>query len=156
MQGKKVSTTATVLAQVMTPESANPAGTVHGGIIMKLIDEAGGVAAYRHARANVTTASIDRLDFHAAVHVGDLLTLKASLNFTGRTSMDVGVRVEAENLVTGEVRHAASARLTYVALDAAGKPCPVPPLVMENEDDLRRGRAAQQRRRARSASASRP
>jgi len=149
MDGKRVKDTRAVLAQVMTPESANPAGTVHGGIIMKLIDEAGGVAAYRHARSNVATASIDRLDFHGAVRVGDLLTLKASLNFVGTTSMDVGVRVETEDLLTGEVRHTASAHLTYVALDKAGKPKPVPPLIMEDEEDLRRGRAAQKRRELR-------
>ena len=151
MDAKKVRDTEAVLAQVMTPESANPAGNVHGGVIMKLIDEAGGVAAYRHARCNVATASIDRLDFRGAVHVGNLLTLKASLHYAGRTSMDVGVRVEAEDLVTGEVRHTATARLTFVAVDAEGKPRQVPPLILETEEERRRGNDAHKRRETRRA-----
>jgi acyl-CoA hydrolase len=118
MEGKKVSESAVILAQVMTPQDANPAGNVHGGVIMKLIDEAAGVAAHKHARCNAATASIGRLDFHEAVRVGDLLSLRSCLQFVGTSSMDVGVRVEAEDLLTGEVRHVASAHLTYVALDA--------------------------------------
>jgi len=149
MQGKKVSESTVVMAQLMTPEDANPAGNVHGGVIMRLIDNAGGTAAARHARSNVVTASIDRLSFHSPVFIGDFVTMKASLNMVGKSSMEVGVRVEAENLITGEVRHTASAYLTFVALDAQGRPAPVPPLILQNEDQRRRNREAQARRRTR-------
>jgi acyl-CoA hydrolase len=149
MEGKRVQDSSVVLAQLMTPLEANPAGNVHGGIIMKLIDEAAGVVACRHARTNVTTASIDRLDFHDAVHIGSLLFFRASLNLVGRSSMEVGVRVDAENLLTGEIRHTASAYLTYVALDDRGRPHNVPPLILETEEDIRRNREAQVRRETR-------
>ncbi|MEW5736537.1 MAG: acyl-CoA thioesterase [Thermodesulfobacteriota bacterium] len=139
------------LAHVMQPADANPAGNVHGGVIMKLIDNAAGVAAARHARANVVTASIDRLDFHNPVYVGDLVTLMASINLTGRTSMEVGVRVESENLLTGARRHTASAYLTFVALDPAGKPHPIPQLVAVTDDQKRRQNEAEERRAARLA-----
>ena len=149
MEGKKVSDSALLMAQLMTPQDANPAGNVHGGVIMKLIDNAGGAAAYRHARSNVVTVSIDRLSFHHPVFVGDLVTCKASLNMVGSTSMEVGVRVEAENLITGEVRHTASAYLTYVALNADSKPKVVAPLILESEADERRHRRALARREMR-------
>jgi uncharacterized protein (TIGR00369 family) len=150
MEGKKVSESAVLTAQFMTPQDTNPAGNVHGGVVMKLIDEAGGAVAFRHARSNVVTASIDRLSFHHPIFVGDLVTLKASVNMVGRTSMDVGVRVEAENLITGQVRHTASAYLTYVALDANLKPKPVAPLILEGKDDERRFRQALARKEIRS------
>jgi len=101
MEGKRVNDSRVVMSQMMSPQDANVAGNVHGGVIMKLIDTAAGVVAIRHARSNVVTASIDRLDFHHPTFVGDLLTLRASLNFVGRTSMEVGVRVETENLISG-------------------------------------------------------
>jgi uncharacterized protein (TIGR00369 family) len=135
----------------MIPQDANPAGNVHGGVIMKLIDTAAAVAATRHARSNAVTASIDRLDFHHPVYVGDLLFLKASLNMTGKTSMEVGVRVEAENVITGEVRHTASAYLTFVSLDENGRPREVPPLLVETEEEVRRNREARIRKEARLA-----
>ena len=146
MKGKKVSESTVLMAQLMTPEDANPAGNVHGGVIMKLIDNAGGSVAARHARSNVVTASIDRLHFHNPVYIGNLITLKAGINMVGKTSMEVGVRVEAENLLTGEVRHTASAYLTYVALDPGSKPMKVPPLIIENDDQARRCKEAQARR----------
>jgi len=149
MSGKTVGSTRVVVAQQMNPQDANPAGNVHGGVIMKLIDTAAGAVAARHARMNVVTASIDRLDFHNPVYVGDLLTLKASLNLAGRSSMEVGVRVESENLFTGEIRHTASAYLTFVALDGMGKPVDVPPLILKEEAEIRRNREAQARRAAR-------
>ena len=139
------------MAQSMMPEHTNPYGNVHGGVIMKLIDEAAGVCAIRHARNNAVTASIDSLDLRTPVYVGELLLLKASVNLVGRTSMEVGVRVEAENLRTGEIRHTASAFLTFVALDDNGRPCPVPPLIMETEEQQRRNRDAAERRRIRLA-----
>lgn len=151
MEGKKVSESRMVLSQLMNPEDANPAGNIHGGAIMKLIDTAAGVAALRHARAHVVTAAIDRLDFHYPVFIGDLLTLKASLNFVGRTSMEVGVRVETENLVTGSKRHTASAYLTYVALDRNNRPIPLLPLVLETDEDKHRNREAAARRDTRLA-----
>ena len=149
MEGKKVSESALLMAQLMSPQDANIAGNVHGGVVMKLIDNAGGAVAYRHARSNVVTVSIDRLSFTHPVFVGDLVTFKASINMAGTTSMDIGVRVEAENLITGEVRHAASAYLTYVALDADSKPKAVAPLILENAEQERRFRQALARRNIR-------
>ncbi len=151
MNAKSVKDSSVIMAQMMIPQDANPAGNVHGGVVVKILDEAAGVVAARHARSNVVTASIDRMDFHHPIFVGDLLFFKASLNFVGRTSMEIGVRVEAENLLTGEVRHAASAYLTYVALDEHGKPNMVPQLLLETEDDRRRNREAGARRQIRLA-----
>jgi acyl-CoA hydrolase len=146
MEGKRVKDSSVVMAQMMIPQDANPAGNVHGGVVVKILDEAAGVVAARHARSNVVTASIDRMDFHNPVFVGDVLFFKSSLNLVGRTSMEIGVRVEAENLITGEVRHAASAYLTYVALDQNGKPRDVPPLILETDEDRRRNTEAKRRR----------
>ena len=146
MQGKTVNESSVIMTQVMTPQDVNLAGNVHGGVIMRLVDTAGGLVAVRHTRANVVTASIDRLDFHHPVFAGDLVTLRASLNLVGRTSMEVGVNVQAENPKTGEVNHTASAYLTYVALDESRKPMEVPPLTLETEEQRRRNREAQVRR----------
>jgi uncharacterized protein (TIGR00369 family) len=151
MEGKKVSESRVFIGQVMNPENANPAGNVHGGDIMKLIDTAGGVAATRHARAHVVTASIDQLDFHHPVYIGDLLILKSSVNFVGKTSMEVGVRVEAENPITGETRHTGSAYLTFVALDPEKRPMQLPSLVLETEEDRHRNADAAERRQRRLA-----
>jgi len=151
MEGKRIRDSSVVIAQMMIPQDANPAGNIHGGVIMKLIDTAAGVAASRHARSSVVTASIDRLDFHCPVYIGDLVFFRASLNLVGRTSMEVGVKVESENLLTGEVRHTSSAYLTYVALDAKGRPHEVPPLILETEEDIRRNRKAKIRRETRLA-----
>jgi acyl-CoA hydrolase len=151
MEGKRVKDSSVTMAQMMIPQDANPAGNVHGGVVVKIIDEAAGVVAARHARSNVVTASIDRMDFHHPVFVGDVLFFKASLNLVGRTSMEIGVRVEAENLITGEVRHAASAYLTYVALDQHGKPREIPPLILETEEEMRRNSEAKARREIRLA-----
>lgn len=149
MNGKTVKETSVTMAQVMLPQDANPAGNVHGGVVMKLIDTAAAVVASRHARSNTVTASLDRLDFHHPVFVGDLLFLKASINMAGRTSMEIGVRVEAENFITGEVRHTSSAYLTFVALDENSRPKAVPPLVFENDDEIRRNREALMRKKMR-------
>jgi len=151
MEGKRVQDSTVTMAQMMIPQDANPTGNVHGGVVVKILDEAAGVVAARHARANVVTASIDRMDFHHPIFVGDLLFFKASLNLVGRTSMEIGVRVEAENLLTGEVRHAASAYLTYVALDEHGRPKEVPHLILDSEEDRRRNREALKRREVRLA-----
>lgn len=149
MEGKRVRDSSVITAQMMIPQDANPAGNVHGGVVVKHIDEAAGVVAARHARSNVVTASIDRLDFHLPIFVGDLLFFKASLNYVGRTSMEIGVRVEAENLMTGVVSHAASAYLTYVALDQQGQPTRVPALVLDTDEEHRRHREAKARREMR-------
>jgi len=151
MEGKTVSESSVVMAQQMNPQDANPAGNVHGGVLMKLIDTAAGAVAVRHSRSNAVTASIDRMDFHNPVFVGDLVTLQASLNFVGRTSMEVGVRVVSENLFSGEKRHTVSAYMTFVALDRNGKPLELPPLVLETNDEKRRNRDAKARRAARLA-----
>lgn len=149
MNPKTVKESTITIVQQMTHQDANLAGNVHGGTIMKLIDNTGGIVASRHAGCLVVTASIDRLDFHSPVYIGDLLRLKASINYVGTTSMEVGVRVEAENFITGEVRHTASAYLTFVALDEKGNPKRVPPLLPESEDERRRYQEAEIRRKKR-------
>jgi len=135
---KPVSASRLVLAQVMTPLDANITGNVHGGNIMKLADEAAGVVAIRHSGSNCVTATVDRFDFHAPVYVGNLVTVKASLNHVGRTSMEIGVRVEAEDLRTGRRTHTNSCYITMVAIDADGKPTEVPRLILETDEDRRR------------------
>ncbi len=149
MNPKTVKESTITIVQQMTHQDANLAGNVHGGTIMKLIDNTGGIVASRHAGCLVVTASIDRLDFHSPVYVGDLLRLKASVNYVGTTSMEVGVRVEAENFITGQVRHTASAYLTFVALNENGMPKKVPPLQPETEDEKRRYHEAEIRRNKR-------
>ncbi len=149
MQGKKVKDSSILLAQVMNPQDANPAGNVHGGVIMKLIDTAAGAAAVKHSRSNCVTASIDRLDFHHPVFIGDLVTLKAGVTYTGKSSMEVGVRVESQNLLTGDIRHTVSAYMTFVALDKNAKPIAIPPLILETPEEQRRNHEAQSRRETR-------
>ena len=149
MRGKRVKESSILLAQVMNPQDANPAGNVHGGAIMKLIDTAAGAAAVKHSRSNCVTASIDRLDFHHPVFIGDMVTLKAGVTYTGKSSMEVGVRVESQNLLTGEIRHTVSAYMTFVALDKNGRPTAIPPLILETPEELRRNREAQSRRETR-------
>ncbi len=148
---KRVGESRVEMAQAMFPFDANQAGNVHGGTIMKLIDTAAGIAAHRHCRTNVVTAAMDRLDFHQPVFVGELVVLRASINYVGKTSMEVGVRVEAENLMTGEVRHTNSAYLTMVSLEDNRKPTPVPTIVPHTDDEKRRfeeGRIRAQQRKA--------
>jgi uncharacterized protein (TIGR00369 family) len=149
VEAKRIDESAIEMVQQMSHQDANLAGNVHGGVIMKAIDTTAGIVAARHAGSNVVTASIDRLDFHSPVYVGDILRLKASLNFAGRTSMEVGVRVEAENFITGVVRHTASAYLTFVSLDAQGRPMKIPELVIETDEQKRRNAEAAARRNLR-------
>jgi len=125
---------------------ANVSGNVFGGSILRLIDEVASIVAFRHARKNVVTASIDRMDFFSPVFIGDLLRLNASINYVHTTSMEIGVRVEAENPVSGQVRHTGTCFLTYVALDKEGKPTPVPALKLETDDEKRRWTEAEIRR----------
>jgi acyl-CoA hydrolase len=118
---------------------------------MRHIDGVAGVVAARHARSNVVTASIDRLDFHGPLFIGNLIILKASVNMVGRTSMEIGVRAEAEDILSAQLRHIASAYLTFVALDENGRPKEVPPLILESKDEKRREREARARRKMRLA-----
>jgi len=131
--GKPVSASATVLATLVEPSQTNPMGNIHGGTIMKLADQAGAAAAIRHAGRICVTASIDSLDFLNPVNVGDLVTLKSSVNYVHRTSMEVGVRIEAENMMTGAVKHVASAYLIFVALDEHCRPTPIAPVIPQTE-----------------------
>ena len=146
---KPVSASRLVLAQEMTPQDANPAGNVHGVNIMKLADSAAGVVAIRHSGRNCVTAAVDHFEFHAPVYVGNLVTLYASLNYVGRTSMEVGVRVEAEDPRTGKKTHTNSSYILMVALDDDGRPVEVPRLILETEDDRRRNEKARLRAIAR-------
>jgi uncharacterized protein (TIGR00369 family) len=149
LAGKRASESQRELSQQMMPSDANPLGNVHGGQIMKLIDEAGALAAMRHARRPVVTITMDSVSFLSPVRVGHLLTLRGSVNWVGKTSLEVGVRVEAENPITGEIMHTNSAYAVYVALDDLGKPCSVPPLILENDEDRRRWDEAEARQQIR-------
>jgi acyl-CoA hydrolase len=125
---------------------ANSAGYVHGGAVMRYCDEAAGLAATRHSGCRVVTAAMDRMTFNEPVHVGEVVTFKARVNAAWRTSMEVGVRVEAENPRTGAIRHTNTSYLTMVALDDDGAPSPVPPVECTTDDEHRREREAQLRR----------
>jgi acyl-CoA hydrolase len=127
-------------------QDANTTGNVHGGTIMYLCDEVAGIAAIRHCGTRVVTAGMDRMTFESAVMVGNLVTFKATVNAAWRTSMEVGVRVEAEDIRSGAVTYTSVAYLTMVALDDEGRPTPVPPLAPETDDERRREREAQLRR----------
>ena len=146
---KPVGASKTILSMQMLPVDANPMGNVHGGTILKLTDTAAAVAAMRHSRTNVVSASIDRMDFYHPVYVGNLLILKASVNYAGRKSMEVGVRIEAEDLKTGKVTHTGSSYVTYVALDEKGKPSTVPQVTPETPEEKRRWREGKERREQR-------
>jgi uncharacterized protein (TIGR00369 family) len=146
---KRVADSCITMSQLMLPEDANPWGNVHGGSIMKLVDSAAGVVATRHCRTRVVTARIDSMSFLRPVYIGNVVTLKASVNDTGHTSLEIGVRVEAENLTSGETWHVGSAYLVYVSLDEHGHPTPVPPLNPDTPDEVRRRRDALERRRRR-------
>ncbi len=135
----------------MSITDANSAGFVHGGTVMKLCDEAAGISAVKHCRRRVVTAAIDRMTFLHPVHVGQLLTCKATVNAVWRTSMEVGVRVESEDPMTGEARHTSTAYLTMVVLDDEGRPTTAPPLSADSPDQERRMREAEVRRRNRLA-----
>ena len=133
----------------MLPEDANSAGIAHGGVIMKEIDNAAGVTAVRHTRKICVTASIDRLDFHKPAFIGNLLTIKAGINYTGKTSMEIGARIETEDLMTGVKTHLASAYLTFVALGEDKRPVKVPPLRLVTKEDFRRNSEALARKKLR-------
>ena len=136
-----------VMTQIVMPEHTNgPAGVMFGGVMMQWIDVCAGVAAMRHAGGSVVTASIDRLDFIHPVHVGEVVVLQAQVNFVSKTSMEVGCRVETEDMHARARRYTTKAYLTFVAIDDAGAPRQLPPLVLETADDRRRYAQAQARR----------
>lgn len=139
-----------VINQLMLPEHANTHGNVHGGWIMKLVDEAGGMCATRHSRRPCVTVAIDSMTFREPVHVGELLELTAEITWTGRTSIEVTVNVMAENLLTGDRIATNAANLVYVALDDRGRPTEVPPIAPETEAEVQRfadGQKRQERRK---------
>ncbi len=147
--GRPVSDSQHETSEIMMPQHANNLGHVFGGVILSMMDRSAAVAAIRHARQSCVTVSVDRVDFREPIHLGDLVVMKASVNFVGRTSMEIGVRVEAENLATGARRHTNSCYLTFVAVDRNGRPVPIPPVIARTEDEKRRYAAAQERRRRR-------
>ncbi len=134
---------------LMMPHHENVLGHVFGGVVLSLLDTTAAVSAMRHARTPCVTVSVDRVDFREPIHIGELLTMKASVNYVGTTSMEVGVRVETENLFTGERRHTNSCYLTYVAIGADGRPVKVEPITPETAEEKRRHAAAKERRRRR-------
>ena len=149
LESRTVRETQHETSQLMLPQHSNNLGLVFGGVILAMMDTASAVCAIRHARSTCVTASVDRVDFREPIHLGDLVIMKCSVNFVGRTSMEVGVRVEAEDLQTGNRRHTNSCYLTFVAIDRNGKPIEVPRLLPETDDELRRFEAAKARRQRR-------
>jgi len=131
----------------MLPVHANPQGTVHGGVIMRMIDEAGAICATRHARRPCVTVTVDSITFHSPVRVGELVACHATVSFVGNTSVEVSVKVRAEDLLSGGVTHTNSARVVYVALDDRGRPTPVPRLRLETDQQRQRWERAQERHR---------
>jgi acyl-CoA hydrolase len=138
MKPKHVPDSQVTISRLMEPGDANLLGNVHGGILMKMVDEVGGIAAARHAQRPVVTVAIDSVTFISPIRVGDLVVLMARLTWVGRTSMEVEVCVEAENLFTAERTHTNSAYIVYVALDENGKPTEAPRLIAETEEQRRR------------------
>jgi len=153
--GKTVAESAAEMVEVVLPNDANAMGNMLGGKVMHLIDIAGAISAYRHARCPAVTVAVDNLDFLYPIRVGELVVLRAHLTRTFRTSMEVEVRVYREDCLTGERQQTSSAFVTYVALDTTGKPQDVPPLIPRTKEEKRRYREALERRRLRLALAAR-
>lgn len=145
-QGKPSSSSHVVMTELVLPSHTNALGSIFGGVIMSWIDICGAICAQRHAQTDVVTASVDDLHFIAPVYKGWVVNLKAGVNYVSKTSMEIGVRVDAENPRTGDIFHTSSAYLTFVAIGMDGKPVPVPPLLLESEEDRRRHTDAQTRR----------
>ena len=146
---KPVSASRITISQLMHPEHANLLGNVHGGWIMKLVDEAGALSCMRHAQKKVVTVAIDSMTFRQPIKLGDLVILNSEVTYTGHTSMEVAVEVVAENPFTGERTHTNTAYLVYVALDDEGRPTSVPPVKAETEEDRRKIEQAQERQKRR-------
>ena len=146
MEGRPVRDSSSVYSEMALPNDANTLGNVLGGKVMHLVDLAGALAAIRHARCPVVTASVDYMNFLHPIHIGELIVLHASVNRVFRSSMEVGVRVEVENLVSGEIRHTSSAYLTFVALDKEGNRVSIPPVIPGTQEERRRYEEAERRR----------
>ena len=149
LPGKTVEASKSEMVEAVLPNDANSLGAMLGGRVMHFIDIAGALAAHRHSNSHVVTASVDYLDFRFPISVGEFIVLKSSVNRVFKSSMEVGVKVFAENILTGERRHTSSAYVTFVAIDLNRRPHAVPPLILETEDDHRRFREAGERRRVR-------
>ena len=147
--GKSPRVSQVSVQQLMLPEHANAWGKVHGGLIMKLVDESGGICAMRHAQRPCVTVAIDSMTFQSAVEVGEVLCCEAYINFISRSAIEVTVNVNAEDPIAGEVTHTNTAHLVYVAIDDDGKPTEVPPLLLETEADKARWEAGKQRQQER-------
>jgi len=142
---KTISASRISIAQLMQPEHANHHGNVHGGWIMKLVDEAGALACMRHAQSRVVTVAVDSLVFREPIKIGDLIILNAEVTYAGRTSMEAEVQVISENPITGERKHTNTAYLVYVSLDDDNKPTHVPELILETEEEKQRMEQAKKR-----------
>ena len=142
---KPIRASRVTISQLMHPEHANLLGNIHGGWIMKLVDEAGALACMRHAQRKVVTVAIDSMVFRQPIRIGDLIIINAEVSYVGRTSLEAEVQVLAENPVTGERTHTNTAYLVYVALDDVGRPTSVPGLIAETEDEKRRMEKARER-----------
>jgi uncharacterized protein (TIGR00369 family) len=149
--GKRISQSQVTISQVMSPTDANVYGNVHGGVIMKLVDDAGAIVATRHSRNIVVTVAVDSMTFLSPIYVGNLVTLTAALSYVGRTSMEAEILVEAEDLLAGEKTHTNTAYVVYVALDQDGRPSEVPPLIAESDEERERIARGKERQEARLA-----
>ena len=138
MKSKSIKESQVIMHELVLPNDTNVLGNVHGGRVMCLMDICAAMSAYKHARQPVVTASVDRLDFLAPAKKGDILILKSSVNYAHRTSMEIGVRIDAESPFTGEVRHTATAYLTFVAIDKDNKPSSIPKINPQTDDEQRR------------------
>ena len=145
MKSKSIKNSHVIMHELVLPNDTNVLGNVHGGRVMCLMDICAAMSAYKHARQPVVTASVDRLDFLAPANKGDILILKSSVNYAHKTSMEIGVRIDAESPFTGEVRHTATAYLTFVAIDDNNKPTKIPKIIPETEDEKRRYERAKNR-----------
>ena len=146
---RPASASQSIMTELMMPNMANNLGNVFGGVILSLIDRAAAVAAGRHARNPCVTVAIDRVEFREPIHLGELVIAKANVDYVGRTSLDIGVRVEAENILTGERRHTNSCHMTFVAIDEHGHPTAVPPVKPESRQEQEWYERAEERRRRR-------
>jgi acyl-CoA hydrolase len=151
LPGKPGSASRTEMVEVVLPNDVNVLGNILGGRVMHLIDIAAAIAGHRHSNSHVVTASVDYLDFRNPIRVGELIILKSSVNRVFRTSMEIGVKVFSENVLTGKRTHTSSAYSTFVAIDENGRPKPIPPLILKTAEDRRRWREAGARRRLRLA-----
>ena len=145
MSKKTVSNSQVVMHELVLPNETNAHGNIFGGKVMYYMDMCAAMSAYKHARKSVVTASVDRLNFLAPAKMGDIIILKSSVNYTSKSSMEVGVRIESEDPITGKVKHTASAYLTFVALNGNNKPTSIEPIITESDNDMRRYNSGKER-----------